>query len=161
MGLRASQDGSRCLSRRGSVDPRRIKIHRSYTLEQLAQLLDCHKNSVRLWIKQGLEPLDDGKRPLMIQGSAARQFLEDRRRSKKRRCLPHELYCLSCREPRIPANRRALFRHSPGRVGLLEGMCFSCGTRMFKCVSATSLALIQGSLNVEIHETEATPKLAA
>jgi hypothetical protein len=32
---------------------------------------------------------------------------------------------------------------------------------MFKCVSATSLALIQGSLNVEIHETEATPKLAA
>lgn len=143
------------------MDPRRIKIHRSYTVEQLAHLLDCHKNSVRLWIKQGLEPLDDGKRPLMIQGSVARHFLEEKRRSKKRRCLPEELYCLSCHEPRLPAKRKAFFRPSPGRAGLLEASCNTCGTRMFKCVSATALGALQCSLNVEIRETEETPRLAA
>jgi transposase-like protein len=143
------------------MDPRRIKIHRSYTVEQLAQLLDCHKNTVRLWIKQGLEPLKDDKRPLMIQGSVARQFLEEKRRSKKRRCLPEELYCLSCHEPRLPANRRAIFQPSPGRAGLLEARCCTCGTRMFKCVSATALGALQSSLTLEIYETEETPKLAA
>ena len=143
------------------MDPRRIKIHRSYTVEQLAQLLDCHRNSVRLWIKQGLEVLDDGRRPLMIQGSVARQFLEEKRRSKKRRCLPHELYCLSCREPRLPADGKAFFRPCPGRAGLLEASCSICGTRMFKCLSATSLATLQSSLDVKIYETDETPKLAA
>ena len=149
------------MSRRRRVDPRRIKIHRSYTVEQLAQLLDCHKNSVRLWIKQGLDILDDGRRPLMIQGSVARQFLEEKRRSRRRRCLPHELYCLSCREPRLPAGRKAFFRPCPARAGLLEATCSTCGTRMFKCVSATTFATLQGSLDVKIYETEETPKLAA
>ena len=149
------------MSRRRPVDPRRIKNHRSYTVEQLAQLLDCHKNSVRLWIKQGLEVLDDGRRPLMIQGSVARQFLEEKRRSKKRQCLPHELYCLSCRKPRVPTDRKAFFRPSRARAGLLEATCSTCGTRLFKCMSATSLATLQGSLDVKIYETEETPKLAA
>jgi hypothetical protein len=161
LGVSAPQNGSRGLSRRGMVDHRRIKIHRSYTVEQLAQLLDCHKNSVRLWIKQGLDTLNDCKRPLLIQGSVARQFLEERRRSKKRRCLPQELYCLRCREPRPPADGQAFFRPSPGRAGLLEATCSTCGTRMFKCVSATSLAELQGSLIVSICETEEAPKLAA
>lgn len=149
------------MSRRRRVDPRRIKIHRSYTVEQLAQVLDCHKNSVRLWIKRGLETLDDGKRPHLIQGAVARLFLEEKRRSKKRRCLPEELYCLGCREPRLPADRKTLLRRSPGRAGLLEATCSACGTRMFKSVSELALAALRGSLDVEIYETEETPKLAA
>lgn len=149
------------MSPRRRVDPRRIKIHRSYTIEQLAKLLDCHKNSVRLWIKQGLQILDDGKRPFLIQGSVAKRFLEAKRQVRKRRCKPHELYCLRCQEPRLPVDRRALYRITPGQAGLLMGACSECATQMFKRVSASSASALQSSLTLQIYEAEETPKLAA
>jgi DNA-binding transcriptional MerR regulator len=36
------------------IDPRRIKIHYSYTVKDAADALGTNKNTVRLWIKQGL-----------------------------------------------------------------------------------------------------------
>ena len=143
------------------MDPRRIKIHRSYTVEQLARALDCHKNSVRLWVKQGLEILDDGKRPFLIQGSVAKRFLEARTRSRKRRCKPHELYCLRCQEPRAPAAQQVRCQVTPGQAGLLTGACSHCGTQMYKRISQTSLVAVQATLAVQIYEPAETPKLAA
>jgi len=49
---------------------RRVKTHRSYTVEEIASLLDLHKNSVRTWVKAGL-PTCDGQRPMLILGSEA------------------------------------------------------------------------------------------
>lgn len=149
------------MNRRRRVDPRRIKIHRSYTVEQLAQLLGCHKNSIRLWLKQGLEPLDDGKRPMLIQGCVARRFLETRKQSRKRPCLPHELYCLRCQAPREPTDRQATYTPNRGQSGLLSASCGECGTAMFKRVSELSFCAAQQTLDVKIQETEETPKLAA
>lgn len=49
------------------INPRRAKLHRSYTAFELAELLDVHKNTVRQWIKAGL-PVVDGARPALICG---------------------------------------------------------------------------------------------
>jgi hypothetical protein len=144
---------------RRKINPRLIKTRRSYTVEKLAQLLGCHKNSVRSWLRQGLEPLDT-KRPLMIHGSAARKFLEAKRRSKKRRCRPDELYCFRCQTPRALADRRAIYSAKPGQAALLNGRCAECGTPMFKRVSAQSLPSLRTALDLEINEPEETPKLA-
>lgn len=143
------------------MDPRRIKIHRSYTVDQLAQLLGCHKNSVWLWLKQGLEPLGDGKRPIMIHGAVARRFLEAKKRLNKRRCLIDELYCLRCREPRLPAAREALLEAFPGQAGLLRAACSECGTAMFKRIAEAALPSLCEALDVQIQEPPRTPKLAA
>jgi hypothetical protein len=148
------------LSRRAQVDPRLIKIHRSYKVEELARLLGCHKNTVWLWLKQGLEPID-ARRPLLIQGSVARRYLEAKRQSRKRRCLLHELYCLRCRDAREPADRRALINISPGQPSLLRARCCTCGTWMFKRISSTSLPKLQQALNLQICEGAETLKLAA
>lgn len=147
------------MSRR-NVDHRLIKTRRSYTVEKLAQLLGCHKNTVRSWLRQGLETLD-ATRPLLIHGSVARAFLEARKRSTKRRCRVDELYCLSCHAPRLPANRRANYSTRPHQAPLLSGQCGQCGTHMFKRVSAGSLSTIQTALDLQIDEPEKTPKLAA
>jgi hypothetical protein len=40
---------------------RRIKIHYSYTVKDAADALGTHKNTVRLWTKQGL-PITDEQR---------------------------------------------------------------------------------------------------
>jgi len=49
-------------------NPRRVKIHRSYSVEEMSRLLGVHKNTVRNWLKNGLEPIDD-QRPTLIRGS--------------------------------------------------------------------------------------------
>lgn len=136
MGGRASEVGCRTLRRRHRIDPRRIKIHLSYTVEELARLLRCHKRSVRNWLKQGLTALNDGKRPLLIQGSVARIFLEARRQGAKRRCKPDELYCFSCRRPCLPAEDTVTVQTFDRAPAMVSASCSMCGTRMFRRISA-------------------------
>ena len=45
---------------------RHVKIHRSYTVEEIAGLFGIHKNTVRRWVKAGL-PTSDDKRPMLIR----------------------------------------------------------------------------------------------
>ena len=46
---------------------RLVKIHRNYTVEEVARLFGTHNNTVRAWVKAGL-PTCDGKRPTLILG---------------------------------------------------------------------------------------------
>ena len=48
------------------INPRHIKIHYSYTVKDAADALGTHKNTIRLWIKQGLA-LTDEQCPAMMQ----------------------------------------------------------------------------------------------
>jgi hypothetical protein len=88
---------------------RRVKIHRSYTVEEVAQLFGAHKNTVRAWIKAGL-PTCDRKRPTLILGRELASFLQARRVSKKQPCQPGELYCVRCRAPKFPAGDMAEYQ---------------------------------------------------
>jgi hypothetical protein len=55
------------------IDPRRIKIHFPYSVEEAAAALGMHRNTIRLWIKQGL-PVADDRRPLVMSGIAIRDL---------------------------------------------------------------------------------------
>jgi Helix-turn-helix domain len=59
------------------IDPRRIKTHFSYTVEEAADALGVHKNTVRMWIKGGLA-VADNRRPTVMSGAAIRDYLENR-----------------------------------------------------------------------------------
>src|SRR6266852_3323482 len=87
-------------------NPRLAKIHRSYTVEEIARLLNVHKNTVRAWLKQGLSTIDRQK-PTLILGSVLARFLQDRRQSRRKRCAPGEIYCVKCRAPVHPAGEMA------------------------------------------------------
>ena len=66
---------------------RRVKLHRNYTVEEIASLLFVHKNTVREWVKLGL-PVIDNKRPMLILGQELAAFLQARRIKNKRTCHP-------------------------------------------------------------------------
>ena len=85
---------------------RLVKIHRSYTVEEIARLFGIHKNTVRHWVKEGLATIDD-KRPMLILGHVLAAFLQARRVKNKQTCKPGELYCVRCRAPRSPAGNMA------------------------------------------------------
>lgn len=98
-------------------NPRRVKIHRSYSVNEVAKLYGCHRNTVRNWQKQGLKAVD-GKRPLVFEGLSLAAFLEARRDARRRRLKPGEIYCLPCREPKEPAGDMGGQFHPSSRSGM-------------------------------------------
>ena len=49
-------------------NPRLAKIHRNYTVEEVAGLYGVHRNTVREWVRRGLPTIDD-RRPMLIVGT--------------------------------------------------------------------------------------------
>lgn len=130
-------------------NPNLAKIHRNYTVEEVADLFSIHKNTVRLWVKDGLATNDD-KRPMLILGSNLRDFLQAKRKSKKRKCLPFEIYCVRCRLPQLPAENMVDYESINCSMGRLIGLCPSCGGVINKYFNVAQLEQIQGKLDITL-----------
>jgi hypothetical protein len=139
------------------IDPRRIKIHRTYTVEEAAKVIGAHKNSVRLWIKQGL-PTADERRPTLLIGKDIRSFLENRKAKRKHRLAAGQFYCLKCRAPKTPARGMVDYNPSLPTLGNLTALCPDCETIMNRRTSLAGLNRIKGELDVKIPAGAATHK---
>lgn len=130
-------------------NPRLAKIHRSYTVEEIAKLYGVHRNTVRTWIGRGL-PTIDQRRPVLVLGSDLAEYLQARRTANKRSCGPGEIYCLRCREPRAPAGGVVRYDPLTPTQGNLVGLCGCCGAGLNRRVSLAKLPLVQGDLSVTL-----------
>lgn len=130
-------------------NPRLAKMHRSYTVEEVAQLYGVHRNTVRQWIKQGLSVCDD-RRPVLILGGELATFLTRKRASNKRPCKPGEIYCVRCRTPQSPALGMADYEPLTATGGNLIGLCPKCNGMMYRRVSGAHLATVAGNLEVRL-----------
>ena len=134
------------------VNPQHVKLHRSYTVADLAARLGVHKNTVRLWQRQGLRPIDT-IRPLLFQGATVREFLKTRLADRKRPCGPGTFYCFRCREPRPPARSLVEFLVlNGGRSGNLRALCGTCGTLIHRRALRSTIAAVMPGLAVQIVE---------
>ena len=130
-----------------SQNPRLAKIHRSYTVEEVASLYGNHKNTVREWIKQGLPTLNE-KRPMLILGSDLANFLKKRRLKNKKTCQPGEIYCIRCRTPKVPAGNMAECQRINETLGNLIAICPDCELIMNRRVNLAKLKQIKGDINI-------------
>ena len=128
-------------------NPNRAKMHRNYTVEEVASLYDVFKGTVRAWIKAGLPVLDD-KRPMLILGSDLAAFHQARRTKNKQKCKPGEIYCVRCRAPKMPAGDMADYRIITEKIGNLEAICPDCDKIMNRRVSLSRLEQIRGNLDI-------------
>jgi Helix-turn-helix domain len=138
------------------LNHRLVKIHRNYTVEEIAQLFGAHRNTVRRWVKQGLQTTDD-KRPMLILGSDLRNFLQARRSKNKQKCQPGEIYCVRCRTPRRPAGDMAEYQTATTGPGNLVGICPDCECMMYRRVNVSKLEEVCATL--EITMTRALPHI--
>jgi hypothetical protein len=106
-------------------NPRLVKIHRRYSVEDVSRLFRIHKNTVRNWLNQGMGRIDD-QRPILILGRELARFLTARRNSAKQKCGPGRIYCLPCRAPKSPAGNIADCVPSSLKAGSLCGICPDC-----------------------------------
>lgn len=137
-------------------DPRLAKIHRSYSVEEIARLFKVHKNTVRNWLQQGLKSID-GQRPTVARGEEIRRFLGERRKRAKRPSGPGRIYCLPCRAPMVPAGNMAECVMTGDTTGTLQGICPGCNRMIYRRVNPQKLNAVRGDLDVTV--TQAKPRI--
>lgn len=138
------------------INPRLAKLHRSYSVEEAAQTLGVHKNTVRSWIKLGL-PTVDSTRPILILGKDLRDWLEKRRKAAKRPCQPGTFYCFKCNEPKPPALGMVEYTPRNAVSGTLRALCSDCDTMMNRHARKDALGAVMPNLDVQI--SEASPRI--
>ncbi len=138
------------------VNPRAVKLHRSYSVPELAACFGVHKNTVRHWQREGLHPLDGG-RPVLFQGAIVRAFIATRNANRKRPCSPGTLYCFRCRVPRPPALGMVDYLPINATSGNVRAICAACETVMHRRASKATLASILPGCDVKFEE--ALPRL--
>ena len=122
-----------------------VKVNYSYSTSQLALCCGVHKNTIRNWQRDGLEPIDDA-RPVLFQGATVRAFLRSRKASRARPCPPGTIYCLRCREPRRPALGMVEYQPLTATSGDLCAICETCGGIMHRRVRKADLAKVMPCL---------------
>jgi hypothetical protein len=138
------------------INPRLAKLHRSYSVVELASILGAHKHTVRGWIKAGL-PTVDSTRPILILGSDFQDWWSKRRKAAKRPLNPGQLYCFKCRQPKAPALAMVEYVATNATTGNLKAMCETCGTMMHRRARLTALPSIMPDLDVQ--RREAPPRI--
>ena len=128
---------------------RLVKIHRDYTVEEIAQLLGKHKNTVRNWLREGLEVIDD-RRPALVLGVTLVDFLKRRRGRNKRALKPGEIYCVRCRVAVKPAGGMADCVQITDATGNLRGICPQCDLLIHRRVNLAKIDHVKGNLEITI-----------
>lgn len=141
---------------RRRIDPRRVKLNRTYDVAELAALLKVHRNTVRHWQDAGLEPLDRN-RPVLFHGSTIRDFLLSRRAGRKSPCEPGTLYCFKCRAPRPPALGMVDYVPISPTGGNLRAICATCETVMHRRAAKGTLPTVLPGCDVQV--TQALSRL--
>lgn len=121
-----------------SPDIRRVRVSTTYSVDEIARVLDVHPNTVRRWLAGGLAPMDR-ETPIIVHGSELRRFLADRRKARRQCCAPEEFHCLRCRAPRKPASGSVSVASRNLASLRLRGLCSTCGAKMFKAGSLAKL----------------------
>jgi hypothetical protein len=130
-------------------NPRLAKIHRNYSVEDISRLYKIHKNTVRNWLRQGLEPIDD-QRPTLIHGQELARFLTERRARSKQTCGPGRIYCLPCRAPKVPREKTAECIPIGETSGTLQGFCPDCNRMIYRRVNPKKLDSVRGDLDINV-----------
>lgn len=130
-------------------NPRLAKIHRNYTVDEVAGLFGVHRNTVREWVKRGL-PTNDARRPLLILGRDLVVFLQAKRAKNKQTCQPGEIYCVRCRKPQAPAGDMADYQPLTSTLGNLIGICPACDSMMYRRVNLAKLTHVSANLEVTL-----------
>ena len=126
---------------------RLVKVHRTYTVQEVGRLFGVHRNTVREWIKHGLPAIDD-RRPVLIHGRDLGEYLTRRRQQGRRPCRAGEMFCLRCRTPRHPAGNLVDYVSRTATLGTLVGICPVCETVMYRSLNPGKLAQVRGILDV-------------
>jgi len=129
------------------ISSRSIKMNRSYTVEEAAEVLNVTPQTIRAWGKQGLQILRKN-RPHFFMGFCLKAFLDTRLKQSKRPLKIYEVFCPRCREPRKPYGMMADFIPINSTRGRISTLCSVCECQCSRLVGVKSLYAISEKLEI-------------
>ncbi|MEK7583405.1 MAG: hypothetical protein AAB483_03345 [Patescibacteria group bacterium] len=106
-------------------NPQNVSVHLSYTIQELADALEASEKTCFRWIDLGLATVPGSKNPILIKGSAVKEFLRKRKSKHKFTLGRYEFNCLTCKGPR---------RAKKGSIAVVGSMkkalCSVCSGKM-------------------------------
>ena len=124
--------------RRRKISAARVKKHRTYTVEELAETTGATEATVRNWVKRGLPALT-AQRPMLILGRDVRAFLKGEANRRRRPTEFGEFFCFRCKAPRKPALCIADYVPIGPTHGRLVALCYACERECSRMVSIRDL----------------------
>lgn len=80
------------------INPQKIHTHITYTTKELAELLGINIKTCFKWIEAGLKTIEGCKKPILMKGSDAKDFLKNRKLKKKITLDRYQFLCMSCKK---------------------------------------------------------------
>ncbi len=109
-------------------DHRKISIHRSYSISEIASIFDIRERTVFNWMNNGLTPIEPHRKPLLFHGKTLKNYLIISK-TKWPKMKSHEFPCLSCKLPRSAKEK------SIRTIGNKKyGKCKVCGGNMCRFI---------------------------
>jgi hypothetical protein len=93
----------------------------------------------------------------VVRDEEIRRFLSERRARAKRPSGPGRIYCLPCRESKVPAGKMAECIAMGNTTGTLQGICPDCGRMIYRRVNPQRIDAVCGDLDMTI--TQAGPRI--
>ncbi|MDQ7069286.1 MAG: helix-turn-helix domain-containing protein [Rhodobacterales bacterium] len=130
------------------IKANRIKKNLTYTITEAADELEVSTATIRNWGKRGL-PIQTEQRPYLIFGEDLREFIAQRRASKKFSLQDGELSCFTCNAGRRPLNDAVVYVPQTAKTGRLSGVCGTCGGKCARIISNAKLGVYAQLLKIQ------------
>lgn len=121
------------IKKKRRYNPNHIKARRTYTFQELAEVIGTSPVTIMRWQKKGLKVLDPTTKPYYFLGSDIILFLTVQRRKRKHQLKPGEFFCTTCHKPQHSLPDRLYFTITNKRQGktarqaFIRGICEVCG----------------------------------
>lgn len=112
---------------------RLIRQDYTYTVREVAEVLDTCEHTVLRWMSEGLKAIPE-TRPYLIYSKNLYDFLDARQAKRKHPCELYQMFCMKCRLPRGVAVCTLTTHPTKNRFIRLSGKCEACGTKMGRVV---------------------------
>lgn len=111
------------------VNTRKICSHRSYTIEELSEILEICEKTFSRWIEQGLKTIPGCKKPFLISGHEVKEFMKNRKLKRKIPLNRNQFLCMTCKAARY-AKRGSIKVVDSKKVAL----CRVCNGKMSRII---------------------------
>jgi len=137
------------------INTRRIKAKYSYSLQELANVINCHPNTISGWIKnEGLRRID-GIYPYMIYGQVVIEFLKMRQLKNKTKLLLTEFRCCTCQATSTAWEGIATIATINSKIAMLQAVCERCNGKISKIISLKNSAEIEKTFSIHTLQSSA------
>lgn len=139
-----------------------VKYWYAYTVEDISALyskLTLHPQTIRGWVKNGLNTIDSGK-PALIYGNDLIVFLKSQNSKNKCKTAFDEMFCMKCKDARNLFQRKAAIKPKAKNL-FVSGHCRECKTVMFKSYKMNDLPKLKRTFLVvgvlELYDCKVPP----